>query len=143
MVSCKNFSVCGNKEMMRVDSGNKNKQPFFCKKCRKEDRKTRIERAWELASRAEGGAQNKGPRGRKLGDQVLNRQRARADFENIVNKLNETLTEREITRRAIAAEFHERGEMIDESTVTTRVQLLFGKGTSVAAAVAQVIRNSV
>lgn len=78
-------------------------------------------------------------RGRALGDKQLNPEDIRADLETVILKLSKNLPEHKIKRSLIAAEFHKKGERIDASTVTKRVQMVYGKGVSVADVVARVL----
>jgi hypothetical protein len=49
-VACPNVADCGNKEFKRIDAGNKNQQPFFCRSCFLEWRRSRMAGAWAAAN---------------------------------------------------------------------------------------------
>lgn len=60
MVACPNFPRCGNETSKRIDAGNKNSQPFYCRPCFIEYRRSRLAAAWGAQSEIEekkGGAE--------------------------------------------------------------------------------------
>jgi hypothetical protein len=83
-------------------------------------------------------AQKRNP-GHQPGELVLDRVRLKSDFEEIVKKLREAMPQHRILRRVITEEYNRRGESIHETTVTKRVQLIYGDGVTVADGVARVL----
>jgi hypothetical protein len=82
-------------------------------------------------------------RGRKEGDLFLNRDTLRTEFEIVVRELRKTYPPTKISRRAIARMYNARGESIHESTVLTRVHMMYGDNVDVADAVALVLDRTV
>jgi hypothetical protein len=81
--------------------------------------------------------------GRPVEDRSAEHEQMRDRFESIVHTLRANLPANKIKRRVIAAEYHRLGEKIAESTVTKRVQLLYGQEMRVEDAVALVLEKSV
>jgi hypothetical protein len=80
--------------------------------------------------------------GRPPEDRTAEHEQLKLRFESIVIKLSQQLPPHKIKRPAIAAEYASRGEPIDQSTITKRVQLLYGEDISVADAVALVLSKN-
>jgi hypothetical protein len=87
------------------------------------------------------GTEKRGP-GRPLEDRTHEHEQLKVRYENVILKLGRELPQHKIKRPAIAAEYASRGERIDLSTVTKRVQLLYGEDISVADAVALVLSKN-
>lgn len=102
--------------------------------------KARLE--WESGSQRENGNGKKRGPGRPPEDRTAEHEQLKARFESVILKLEGELPIHKIKRPAIAAEYASRGESIDPSTVTKRVQLLYGEDISVADAVVLVLSKN-
>ncbi len=85
--------------------------------------------------------EKRGP-GRPPEDRTAEHEQLKARFESVVIKLGQQLPPHKIKRPTIAAEYAIRGESIDQSTITKRVQLLYGEDISVADVVALVLSKN-
>ena len=81
------------------------------------------------------------PLGRPSENRSQEREQLKARFESIVRSLHRELPQSKILRGVIAEEYHQRGERLTPTTITKRVQLLYGKDKSVADAVTLVLEE--
>jgi hypothetical protein len=102
---------------------------------------TRNELALLARAAVNGGGEKRG-RGRTAGEEVLDPELLKADFVAVVQVLRGSLRRDKITRAAITAEYHRRGERLDPSSVTKRVQRIYGENVSVSDAVALVCEGA-
>lgn len=123
-----------------------------CQECRNNPLAAALriaERAQQAASSNGNGQKNGGAGKRGVGrppedPKELEKQhnKLRERFEGVITELSKKLPEHKIRRPAIRAEYELRGEKIDDTTITKRVQLLYGDGISVADAVSLVLKQN-
>jgi hypothetical protein len=81
--------------------------------------------------------------GRPVEDRTQEYEQLRIRFESVVLTLYQELPTHKIKRPVIQKEYQRRGETItDPSTITKRVQILYGEKVSVDDAVARVINKN-
>jgi transcription elongation factor Elf1 len=143
MVTC---GLCGKKRMTFVRHGDYARNwTGYCKEHLKGSGLAEIAQKLQLIT-GNGNSQEKRGAGRPP-DQPEHKETAheqlKARFESVILKLSGELPIHKIKRPAIQKEYQERGELIkDPSTITKRVQLLYGEGISVDDSVALVMKKN-
>lgn len=129
---------CGRENVFHFETTRKEGFTGLCKPGK--NGHTRDEIALFFLSQAQNGngqdSRDAKKRGHKSGDLFLDRDKLKEDFVDVVKHLRKGLLQHKITRREIAREYNRRGEDIHESTVTTRVHMMYGDDVDVADAVA-------
>ncbi len=136
LVYCPNFATCGGKQQKVVTRGNQDKQPFFCRPCGTEFRRSQLTEAWQARSFNVVKKQSEKKRALELQSET---EKQKERFEDIVRTLKTKMPASKISRQDILNEYHDRYESVSPTTITKRVQRFYGAKVTVENAVKRVI----